>query len=158
MIKVNYKYLLIYQILLLCTLCFVTHAVEVQSSTAEEQLVISRAWARQSMSAGGNSAVYLVIKNNTNTDYKLIGASALDITDNIELHNSFVDQIGISRMAKIDNIAIPAQSTITLAPGAMHIMLFRLRKKLMINDKFDLRLLFENTNPQSVEVIVKSGN
>ena len=98
--------------------------------TQHTGLEITSPWARPSMLAQGNSAAYLVIKNNSNKDYKLISATATDIADNIELHNSFVDQIGVSRMIKIDNIIIPAGSTITLEPGKMHIMLFGLQKAL----------------------------
>jgi copper(I)-binding protein len=147
-------------LLLLAILSFIPNifAADLNSKTTQHTgLEITSPWARPSMSAQGNSAAYLAIKNNSDKDYKLISATAT-IANNIELHNSFVDQTGVSRMIKIDNIVIPAGSTITLAPGKMHIMLFGLQKALNVGDKFNLQLLFENADPQTVEVIVKSGN
>lgn len=139
-------------------------ATEKQISPNNAQAEISNAlefinpWARASMSPNNNSAVYLVIKNNSNDDYTLTGASAIDVANNVELHQTIVDNKGVSKMIAVDKIVIPARSEITLKPGGMHIMLFDLKRSLTNNDKFTINLKFEKIGIKTVEVEVKADN
>ena len=118
-------------------------------------LEISDVWARKSMSSANNSAAYMKINNPTNKQITIIGASASEIANNVELHKSFVDEKGISRMTAIDNIVIPPQSEIELKPGGIHIMLFDLKQYLQIGEKFTLTIKIENHKPIKVESNVR---
>lgn len=133
---------------------------EGKDKSTEKKLVIENAWARPSMSPSNNSAIYLSIKNDTDKDVVLAGASAPDVANNVELHKSYVDEKGVTKMTGIDKIVIPAHSTINLEPGGTHIMLFELRRRLGETggkeDKFNAELKFEEMEPQTIEVLVKS--
>jgi hypothetical protein len=117
-------------------------------------LIVTEAWARMPAEPNNNSAIYMTITNPTKAQMTILGASAAMVANNVELHNSFVDEKGVSRMVAMDKIVIPAETSITLAPGGMHIMLFDLKKKLMEGDKFEVTLKLENAQPIVSEVMV----
>ena len=77
------------------------------------------------------------------------------MANNVELHNSFVDEKGISRMTTIDRVVVPAGSTIEFKPGGMHVMLFNLKKMFKLGDKFQLKLIIENSDPITVDCEVR---
>jgi copper(I)-binding protein len=133
-----------------------------QSSTEQPQkpeatkiLEITDIWARKSMSPNNNSAAYMKINNPSQEQITIIGASASMVANNVELHKSFVDEKGISRMTSIDKIVVPAASSIELTPGAIHIMLFDLKKTLSEGDKFDIIIKLEGKDPITVQATVK---
>lgn len=135
----------------------VTPFAGVQSDTAEvkKTLEITDAWARKSMSPNNNSAAYMRINNPTAEQITIIGASASRVANNVELHKSFVDEKGVSRMISIDKIVVPAGSSIELIPGATHIMLFDLKKNLAVGSKFDIVIKIEGKDPITIETMVK---
>lgn len=122
---------------------------------AEETLEVSAAWARASISSNNNSAAYMSINNPTNKQITIIGASAAAVANNVELHKSFVDEKGVSRMTSIDKIVVPAKSSISLAPGSIHIMLFDLKRKLNTGDSFKIVLAIEDMDAITVDAEVK---
>ena len=123
-----------------------------------DQIEIIGPWARASLSPNNNSAAYLSIKNTSDTQFTLIGAGAMKIANNVELHQSYVDEKGISKMTAIDKIIIPANSEITLKPAGMHIMLLDLKRALKAGDKFKLDLKFQGVGTKTVDVEVKASN
>lgn len=129
-----------------------------QKAETAPTIQVTEAWARKSLSPNNNSAAYMKISNIADKDMVIIGASASDIANNVELHKSFVDEKGISRMATIDKIVVPAKTVVELAPSSMHIMLFDLKRNLNTGDKFKLELKLDgNSEPVIVEVEVKEG-
>lgn len=117
-------------------------------------LIVTEAWARMPAEPNNNSAIYMTINNPTKAQMTIMGASAAMVANNVELHNSFVDERGVSRMVAMDKIVVPAETSITLAPGGMHIMLFDLKKKFMEGDKFEVTLKLENAAPIISQVTV----
>ena len=133
--------------------------VSASPTTATQDVVkgvtITESWARKSMSPNNNSAAYMKISNPTDKDVIIIGASASDVANNVELHQSFIDEKGVSRMRSVDTIVVPAKTDIELAPGAIHIMLFDLKKSLNTGDKFDIEVKIEGSRPLVVQTEVK---
>ncbi|WP_417904812.1 copper chaperone PCu(A)C [Candidatus Tisiphia endosymbiont of Micropterix aruncella] len=129
-------------------------SLEASTPTAStESIKILNAWARDS--ATNNSAIYFEIFNDSNLDYNLVNVSS-DIANKVELHKSFVDEKGVSRMVKLDKLVIPAKSSAILQPGGMHIMLLDLKTILKVGDHFDLSLYFDNGLQKVVQVEVKT--
>ena len=128
-----------------------TAAEEVKKTTLE----ISGAWARASLSSNNNSAAYMSINNPTDKQITILGASAAVVANNVELHKSFVDEQGVSRMTSIDKIVVPANSTIELAPGGIHVMLFDLKRKLVVGEKFKIILALEEMDAILVDAEIK---
>lgn len=123
---------------------------------SEQKAFVTDAWARKSASPNNNSAAYMKINNPTQKQVTIIGASAPMVANNVELHKSFVDERGISRMVSIDKIVVPAESSVELSPGGIHIMLFDLKRQLVENDKFQLTLSVSEGEPIVTEVTVSN--
>lgn len=126
-----------------------------ETEDADKALEVSAAWARASLSSNNNSAAYMSINNPTNKQMTILGASAAAVANNVELHKSFVDESGVSRMVSIDKIVVPANSAISLAPGGIHIMLFDLKRKLNPGDSFKIILAVEGMDAIIVDAEVK---
>ena len=150
-------------ILSLITVFFISPVYAAESDAKEKEinvvetkavLEVLEAWARTPLSPNNNSAAYMVINNPTDQQITIIGASTM-VANNVELHESFVDDKGVSRMKSIDNIVVPAQSKIELKPGGIHIMLFDLKKAISSDDKFNMELKIKDMKPITVEVVVK---
>ncbi len=112
-------------------------------------LKFSSSWARVPSKHNKNTAAYLSITNSSDTDYVLTNAFNSELSDKIELHNSFVDENGVSKMVKIDNLVIPKNSEISFVPGGLHIMVLNLKKDLVEGDKINLHLTFEKKSSTS---------
>lgn len=123
-----------------------------------DKIEILSAWARASLSPNNNSAAYLTIKNSSDNQYILTSAGAMKVANNVELHQSYVDEKGISKMTAIDKIVIPANSEVVLKPAGMHIMLLDLKRTLRAGDKFKLDLKFQGVGTKTVDVEVKASN
>ncbi|RYE06141.1 MAG: copper chaperone PCu(A)C [Rickettsiaceae bacterium] len=136
-------------------------------ATLSKIIEIKNPWARPSLSPNKNSAIYLKVKNNSSTPYALVKASSM-VANNVELHQSYIDENKINRMATINKIVIPANSEVELAPGGIHIMLIDLKQALREGDKFKVSLKFETDSrsdngaslnlEQSIDVEVKLNN
>lgn len=118
-------------------------------------LEIVDVWARASIPPNKNSVAYMTINNKSDKEYIMIGASSLDSANNVELHKSFVDEKGVSRMSALDKIVIPAKSVVTMGPGGIHIMLLDLKNNLKAGDKVTIDLKFEGKDPLTVQAEVK---
>ncbi len=129
--------------------------VQSEVTGVKKTLEITEAWARNSISPNNNSAAYMKINNTTAEQITIIGVSASRVANNAELHKSFVDEKGVSRMTSIDKIVVPAGSSIELMPGAIHIMLFDLKKNLVAGSKFDIVIKIEGKDPITIETMVK---
>ncbi len=136
------------------SVCFAATSMEATAS-----IETLNAWARPSISTAigkrNNSAIYLEIVNNSDTNYNLVNVSS-DVANRVELHRSFVDEKGVSKMVKLDKLVIPTKTSAVLQPGGMHIMLLDLKTILKVGDKFDLFLYFDNNIQKIVQVEVKT--
>lgn len=128
------------------------HGIHVGYGRVASGIDVRSAWARASAGRAVNGAAYLEIVNSGNRDDRLTGAvSAVAARTEIHAH---VEKNGVMRMTKLGGLDVPAGETVTLQPGGLHIMLFRLRKPLRKGDRFDLELHFGSGVRRKVEVEV----
>ncbi len=111
------------------------------------------AWARPA-SAGGESAAYLTITNTGSSADTLLSASSPSAAS-VELHQTMTDASGMTGMASMDGLAIPAGGTVTLEPGAGHLMIMGLTSDLAPGDTIDLALVFQTAGTVTVKAQVK---
>lgn len=98
-------------------------------------IVISDAYVRAVPPNLKNSASFMKITNNGNSDVSLVSVDS-NIAKNVELHEHTMNN-GMMKMQQVAQINIPANSTIMLKPGGLHVMLIGLNKKLKVNEKVD---------------------
>lgn len=115
------------------------------------KITIKSPWARASI--GKNGAAFVTLVNAGNTDDKLIGATA-NISRRVELHTHKMDG-NIMRMRQVENVPLPAGSTVMLKPGGHHVMFMGLTRELVEGQSFPLTLIFEKAG--QMEVSVKIG-
>lgn len=75
------------------------------------------------------------ITNSGDKTLYLVSANS-KIAKNVELHEHVMSN-GMMKMQQVKNIKIPANSTVELKPGGLHVMLIGLNKKLQPHDKVD---------------------
>jgi hypothetical protein len=119
-------------------------------ASADSHIRIEHAWARPGIAAAagatgkmgmaGNSAVYMEIHNESATPDRLT-AAASDAAAVVELHRTTMSG-GMSRMARVASIPVPARGRTELKPGGYHVMLIGLKKELKVGDRVNVRLTF----------------
>ena len=114
---------------------------------------IDHCWARASVTKTG--AVYMTIKNTGNADDRLV-AVATPVADRAQLHIEMNDN-GIMKMRPLSAIDVKANSTVTLAPGGMHVMLIGLKQRLKEGQSFPMTLTFEKAGTLHVTVATQKA-
>lgn len=89
-----------------------------------------------------NSAAFMKIKNKSNSDIELLAASS-NISKVTELH-THIEENGMKKMIQIPSIKIPANSSVELKPGGLHIMFLGIQNQINENSNIDLNLTFSN--------------
>lgn len=117
-----------------------------------QDLFVSSAWSLSPPPASSNGAVYLVVENSGPQADMLTGAEA-DIAKRVELHATSHED-GQMKMHHHHSFEVPADGSLELAPGALHIMLMGLVEPLEAGQSFDLKLMFMHAGEMSVEVEV----
>lgn len=112
-------------------------------------------WARPGM-MDGNSAAYMMVKNFTDADDAVIGASS-DVANAVELHLSQMGEDGTMQMIQQEMFDLPARGGIELKPGSYHIMLIGLKQELKVGDEFTLTLHFQNHEDLTLTIPVKDA-
>ena len=122
------------------------------SSNLNAEISIENEWAR--VTPSGTGSVYMKIKNNGNSDDKLLSASS-DKAGMVMIHRS-IREGDISKMIHIhDGITIPGNSSVSLKPGDYHLMLMNLDKNLSLGDKISIILNFEKNDSLEINPIAK---
>lgn len=137
-------------------------------------------WARNSPMMATAGAVYMDIT--ADADDALVGASVdQSIAAVVELHETAEMDMdddmggdaddgdmgddmegeghgdGMMSMSPVDRIDLPADETVVLEPGGLHVMLLDLGAPLEVGDTFELTLDFESGESQTIQVEVREG-
>ena len=114
---------------------------------------VENAYVREVPPGVPTSALFLTLKNTSNTDIALIKVNG-DIAKNIELHEH-VHKDGMMEMRQVDKINVVAKGTTELKPGGFHIMLIGLTKRIKAGDQVKLTLKFDNGSKLTIKPTVK---
>lgn len=117
-----------------------------------QNITVTEAWSRATAPSQKNGAVFLTIRNDGGTADRLV-AAASPVAGRAELHAHSMDG-GIMRMRPVEAIEVPANDSVTLAPGRLHVMLTGLSTPLAVGDFVPLTLTFEHAGTIAVEATV----
>lgn len=112
--------------------------------------------ARTSKPGTNNSAIFMNIKNNLNTDVRLVEVSS-SVCKSTEMH-THKELDGMKQMVQIDEILIGKNSETKLVPGGLHIMLMGLNAPIKEGDKVDLQMKFDNGEVLKFDAINVTAN
>jgi len=105
-------------------------------------------WARPAGKAIPSAAYGVIVNTGAKADTLLEAASPQ--AGRVELHETVRDTTGRMQMRKVRQIVVPAQDSIVLRPGGLHIMLYDLTQALRPGDTVQLRLRFAQAGWQQV--------
>lgn len=125
-------------------------AVNTENAVTQEVLKVVKAVARPSMSGSHHSAAYITLHNNSNQDITILGATAFEIANNVELHTT-ADENGVKKMIKVDQLVVPANGDLVMQRGGIHIMLMNLKQEMVVGNKFTIELVTKEHGVQKVE-------
>ena len=123
-------------------------------SCGSSKLTIINAWARAG-TAGGNSAIYLIMDNPTDQDDVLLSVYS-NVAEAVELHRSQMTDEGTMTMQQQENIPLPSGTKIELKPGGLHIMLVNLKHDLIAGDSFQVTFTFQNAGEINLKVLIQA--
>ena len=122
---------------------------------ADPAIEISRAIARASAPGQPAAAVYLTIKNNGAVADKLLRITT-PVAATAELHTMSMTG-NVMKMREVTAIAIAANTTLTMAPGAgYHVMLTGLKQPLAEGQPVALRLTFDKAGVIDTQVDISA--
>ena len=124
-------------------------------ATEAEHIRASQAWIRVlpgDLPAGG----YVTLENTGDQPATLRDASSPHYASSM-LHMSSAEG-GVSRMAMVDSLAIPAHGKATLAPGGYHLMLMKATSPVKPGDKVKMTLTFSDGSTLDTDFLARPAN
>ena len=100
-----------------------------------------------------NSAAFMQLMNGSSEAVDLVSASS-GAANVVELHEH-AKVGGMMQMRQIPKITVPANGSVTLQPGGLHVMLIGLTRKLKEGETVTLTLNFSNGESVSLDAPVK---
>lgn len=116
---------------------------------------IEHPWSRPTPPATPMGVGYLVIRNHSDRDVTLVGAST-PRADRVSIHETLMKD-GVMRMQPLKRgLAVPAGGTVELKPHSYHLMLEKLAEPLKEGESIPLTLEFEGAEAIEVGLSVQS--
>jgi len=95
---------------------------------ADSTVTVTQAWARATAPSAANGAVFFTLTNASETEARVTAVHGT-VSATTELHGHRTTDKGV-QMYQLDHLAVPAKSSVELAPGGMHVMLLGLTAPL----------------------------
>ena len=109
---------------------------------AAAALVITQAWVREAPPASRVLAAYMSIRNPGDAAISIDAIVSPDF-ESAELHRTVVNE-GMARMLHMKQLDVPANGSVRLEPGGLHLMLFNPVRPLAAGDSVTLTLHLSN--------------
>ena len=122
-------------------------------STGTGAMEVKEPWARPGL-AGGNTAIYFVLKNGSSVNDKLLSAES-SAAMMVQVHMSSMDANGVMSMQEQEFVPVPAGAEVAFKPGGLHIMLMNLPADLKPGQDVQVTLNFENAGQILVSAPVR---
>jgi periplasmic copper chaperone A len=119
------------------------------------EIQIFDAWARPTPPGAQVGAVYFAVKNRGGQDDQLLSVASA-VAASVQIHETQTVK-GVMQMRPVTSVNCPAGSTVTVAPGGLHVMLLGLKQPLAAGSRFDLALRFRNAGSLTLQVPVQNG-
>jgi len=117
-------------------------------------IMIEDPYARASSPTAKSGAAFMVMKNMSDTDDRLVAATS-EASERVELHTHLEDANGVMRMIEVeDGIAVPAGGTAMLMRGGDHVMFMGLTGPFVDGETVEVTLTFEQAGDITVDIPV----
>lgn len=122
--------------------------VQAQAQAQDGAPAVTEVWVKPTVPGGSVSAAYMSIKSAK--PLKLVKAET-PAAALVEIHNMNMKD-GVMTMKAVDAVDIPADKTVELKPGGLHVMLMNVGKAIKAGDKVPLVLTFEGADRKPLRV------
>ena len=126
------------------------------SPASGSDITVEGAWGRNSPKIATAGAFYMVIKNSASEADQLVSATS-EACGTVELHESYMTEDGAMGMRPVTGgtIEIPANGSVELKVGGLHVMCLEKSAEFAIGDHYALNLVFEKAGEISVDVAIQ---
>jgi hypothetical protein len=111
-------------------------------------------WVHETPAAGGDAAIYMVLKGLGRSGDRLVGATTT-MAEAVEFR--LPDKAGAPLTSPVPSIAAGPKARVELKPGGPHLLMRRIARPLAAYDSFRLTLVFERAGRIEVEVLVEEA-
>lgn len=118
------------------------------SSFAAEEVKASHPWAGATAPGQKVAGAYLELSS---TASATLVAVRSPVAGSVEIHSMSMEA-GIMKMRRLEKLELPANRTVKLVPGGLHLMLIDLSKPLKPGDRVPLTLIVERADKTRSEV------
>ncbi|MGH8217015.1 MAG: copper chaperone PCu(A)C [Steroidobacteraceae bacterium] len=129
------------------------HATARAASPSAAQVQVENAWIPQPPPGAEVAAAYFTLHNTGREPAALVGIDC-PLAAAAMLHRTSV-VAGESRMRRVQRLTIPPGRSVTLEPGALHVMLHRLARALRVGERVPLVLHFAGGKELRIEAKVR---
>lgn len=119
------------------------------------QVDVEDAWVQLAPPGATVNAAYMEIHNPQLRAQTIVGVSA-DCCAMTMLHQTRKSGDKVS-MEHLDLLVVPAQASVQLAPGGLHIMLMKPEQELAIDSEVKLTFSFSDGTTQDINISVKKN-
>ena len=123
------------------------------TSAAMADIQISQGYIRATPPGSPTTAAFMTIKNTANEAVDIKSAQS-QLARSTELHTA-LNEDGVMKMRKLEQISIPANGEVVLKPGSYHLMLIGLNKPAKEGEEVMLVLKFSDGSMQHLTLPVK---
>lgn len=123
---------------------------------AVNSITIENTWSPDAPPVVKVMAGYMLIKNNSSKDVKIISAKS-PLFKRVEVHLSEMKN-GMMSMTKQENLNIKAKNHIELKSGGLHMMLMGKLKPITKGENIPVALTFDNGDIIKINLKVKTHN
>jgi protein SCO1/2 len=118
-----------------------------------QELVIENAWIRPAPPGVQSMAAYFDLRNNSDKDIVIVNSSSSAFSMTM-IHSTVVED-GIASMNHLDELLVPANGKVSLAPMATHMMMIGPKRELSLGDSTEIELVAKDGRKYQQTVTVK---
>lgn len=134
-------------------LLLLTISLSSSFAIANNDLMIHDAYARATPPNSPTSAVFLTLMNHSDNNRSIVSASS-PASGKVELH-THVKEGDVMKMRQVANIDVPANTTVELKPGGLHIMLFDLKQAFNEGGNIEVTVNYADGSSQTFAAPIK---
>jgi periplasmic copper chaperone A len=135
------------------TIFFLIFILPIFAQENDTNISVSGEFIRMVPPTSQNSACFLKLSNSSSKDIKLIKVES-SISKSVEIHDVVMES-GKMMMRPLNEINIPANGSVELKPGNLHIMFIGLVSPLKLGDTHKVQLFFDSKKSITLQVPVK---
>ena len=130
--------------------CVISLALLLTACEVNNRVAIMDAWARASAPGQTVGAAYMTFMS---ADDSTFIRAETPVASSVEIHSMTMND-GVMKMRMLPELPLKAGIEEKLAPGGFHLMLFDLKKPLLVGEKLDLTLTFRDATGKVTQQMV----